>query len=113
MTRGSSRTLPAARNEQLPLPRWLPRCDNCWPASEGRQPPDEYRARAFLDRPMDRSNPYEAAFEGYLKTQGLCYVGIDEGRRARLGELPVKNLDFIVLGACGSRLLVDVKGRRF
>jgi hypothetical protein len=62
---------------------------------------------------MDRSNPYEAAFEGYLKTNGLCYVGIDEGRRAFLGEMPVKNLDFIVLGACGSRLLVDVKGRKF
>lgn len=62
---------------------------------------------------MDRNNPYEAAFEGYLRTQGLCYVGVDEGRRAMLGEMPVKNLDFIVLGACGSRLLIDVKGRRF
>ncbi len=62
---------------------------------------------------MDRNNPYEAAFEGYLKTQGLCYVGVDEGRRAMLGEMPVKNLDFIVLGACGSRLLIDVKGRKF
>lgn len=62
---------------------------------------------------MDRNNPYEAAFEGYLKTQGLCYVGVDEGRRAMLGEMPVKNLDFIVLGACGSRLLIDVKGRQF
>src|SRR4051812_27360499 len=62
---------------------------------------------------MDRNNPYEAAFEGYLKTKGLCYVGVDEGRRAMLGEMPVKNLDFIVLGACGSRLLIDVKGRQF
>jgi hypothetical protein len=62
---------------------------------------------------MDRNNPYEAAFEGYLKTQGLCYVGVDEGRRAMLGEMPVKNLDFIVLGACGSRLLIDIKGRQF
>src|SRR5258707_1222144 len=62
---------------------------------------------------MDRNNPYEAAFEGYLKTQGLCYVGVDEGRRAMLGEMPIKNLDFIVLGACGSRLLIDVKGPQF
>jgi len=62
---------------------------------------------------MDRNNPYEAAFEGYLKAQGFCYVGVDEGRRAMLGDRPVKNLDFIVLGACGSRLLVDVKGRQF
>lgn len=62
---------------------------------------------------MDRNNPYEAAFEGYLKANGFCYVGVDEGRRAMLGDRPVKNLDFIVLGACGSRLLIDVKGRQF
>jgi hypothetical protein len=62
---------------------------------------------------MDRSNPYEAALEGYLQEQGLCYVAIDETRRAMLGDSPVKNLDFIVHGACGSRLLLDVKGRRF
>jgi len=62
---------------------------------------------------MDRSNPYEAAFEGYLKAQGLCYVAVDETRRACLGDTPVKNLDFIVLGATGARLLVDVKGRQF
>jgi hypothetical protein len=62
---------------------------------------------------MDRSNPYEAAFEGYLKDHGLCYVGVDEKKRSLLGDTPVKNLDFIVLGACGSRLLVDVKGRKF
>jgi len=62
---------------------------------------------------MDRSNPYEAAFEAYLQEQGLCYVAVDETRRAMLGETPVKNLDFIVLGPCRSRLLIDVKGRRF
>jgi len=62
---------------------------------------------------MDRSNPYEAAFEAYLKTQGLCYVGVDESRRSFLGDVSVKNLDFIVLGAAGARLLVDVKGRQF
>src|SRR5262249_45874671 len=42
-----------------------------------------------------------------------CYVGVDEKRRAFLGDRPVKNLDFIVLGPGGSRLLIDVKGRRF
>jgi hypothetical protein len=62
---------------------------------------------------MDRSNPYEAAFEAYLKATGLCYVCVDETRRACLGDTPVKNLDFIVLGASGARLLVDVKGRQF
>lgn len=62
---------------------------------------------------MDRSNPYEAAFEAFLQEQGLCYVAVDETRRAILGEVPVKNLDFIVLGPTGARLLVDVKGRQF
>jgi hypothetical protein len=62
---------------------------------------------------MDRSNPYEAAFEAFLREQGLCYVAVDEAKRAVLGDVPVKNLDFIVLGPTGARLLVDVKGRQF
>jgi hypothetical protein len=62
---------------------------------------------------MKRSNHYEAAFEGYLQWHRLCYVAVDETRRCCLGETPVKNLDFIVYGDCGSRLLVDVKGRQF
>jgi hypothetical protein len=62
---------------------------------------------------MDRSNHYEAAFEAYLQWHRLCYVAVDETRRATLGETRVKNLDFIVFGECGAGLLVDVKGRRF
>src|SRR5690349_17073568 len=63
--------------------------------------------------PVDRSNPYEAAFETYLQERGLCHVAVDETRRAVLGDVAVKNLDFIVLGPTGTRLLVDVKGRQF
>jgi hypothetical protein len=62
---------------------------------------------------MDRGNHYEAAFEAYLQWHRLCYVAVDETRRAFLGETRVKNLDFIVCGDGGARLLVDVKGRRF
>jgi hypothetical protein len=62
---------------------------------------------------MDRSNHYEAAFEAYLQERRLCYVAVDETRRAWLGTSRVKNLDFIVYGDTGARLLVDVKGRRF
>jgi hypothetical protein len=62
---------------------------------------------------MDRNNHYEAAFEAYLQWHRLCYVAVDETRRAMLGETRVKNLDFIVYGENGSRLLVDVKGRQF
>ena len=43
----------------------------------------------------------------------LSYIAVDETRRAMLGDLRVKNLDFIVHGETGSRLLVDMKGRRF
>src|ERR1043166_668520 len=62
---------------------------------------------------MKRSNTYEAAFEAYLHWHPLCYVAVDETRRSYLGETRVKNLDFIVHGDGGARLLVDVKGRRF
>jgi hypothetical protein len=62
---------------------------------------------------MDRSNHYEAAFEAYLQWHRLCYVAVDETRRSMMGETRVKNLDFIVHGETGSKLLVDVKGRRF
>ena len=62
---------------------------------------------------MDRSNHYEAAFEAYLQWHRFCYVAVDETRRAMLGDTPVKSLDFIVYGDAGSRLLVDVKGRRY
>jgi hypothetical protein len=62
---------------------------------------------------MDRSNHYEVAFESYLQQQGLCYVAVDETRRALLGDAPVKSLDFIVFGKHGAKLVVDVKGRRF
>jgi len=62
---------------------------------------------------MDRSNHYEAAFEAYLQWHRISYIAVDETRRAMLGDQRVKNLDFIVHGESGSRLLVDVKGRRF
>jgi hypothetical protein len=62
---------------------------------------------------MDRSNHYEAAFEGWLQEQQLAYIAVDETRRSMLGDRPVKSLDFIVHGPHGSRLVIDVKGRRF
>src|SRR5207248_4399658 len=71
------------------------------PAATGRNPA------------MDRSNHYEAAFEAWLQEQRLCYVAVDETRRCVLGDGPVKNLDFVVYGPAGARLVVDVKGRRF
>src|SRR6202162_5344646 len=62
---------------------------------------------------MDRSNHYETAFEAYLQWHGLCYIAVDETRRALFGDTPVKSLDFVVFGDNGNRLVIDVKGRRF
>jgi hypothetical protein len=62
---------------------------------------------------MDRSNPYEAAFEAYLRDRRLGSVAVDEAHRSILEDESVKSLDFIVYGPCGARLLVDVKGRRY
>lgn len=62
---------------------------------------------------MDRSNHYESSFEAYLQAQGLCYVAIDETKRSSIGEESVKNLDFVVYGPQGARLLIEIKGRRF
>jgi len=62
---------------------------------------------------VDRTNHYEVAFEAYLQWQRLCYVAVDETRRALFDDGPIKCLDFIVYGENGSRLIVDVKGRRF
>jgi hypothetical protein len=62
---------------------------------------------------MDRANPYEAACAAYFQCHRLGYVAVDETRRAQLGDGSLKSLDFIVHGEAGSRLLVDVKGRRF
>ena len=36
---------------------------------------------------MDRSNHYEAAFEDWLQENDLCYVAVDESRRAMLGGI--------------------------
>jgi hypothetical protein len=62
---------------------------------------------------MDRGNHYEGAFEAYLRDRGVSYIPVDETRRPQTDHGPLKCLDFIVFGPADSRLLVDVKGRRF
>lgn len=62
---------------------------------------------------MDRSNPYEAAFEAYLRDRRIGTLAIDEAHRSILSDESVKSLDFVVYGPRGAKLLVDVKGRRF
>jgi hypothetical protein len=61
----------------------------------------------------NRANPYEAAFEEYLRDRGVAYVAVDESRRTRMAEASLKSLDYLVSSAAGGTWLVDVKGRRF
>ncbi len=62
---------------------------------------------------MNRDNHYEAAFEAYLRAQGAAVVAIDETRRSYLDDESIKSPDFLVVGQHETRLVVDVKGRRF
>jgi hypothetical protein len=62
----------------------------------------------------NRDNHYEVAFEEYLRSRGVPYVAVDEGRRAVLADGgSIKSLDFIVSTPGPTTWLVDVKGRRF
>ncbi len=60
-----------------------------------------------------RQNPYEAAFEAYLRSLQIPYVATDEARRSLAAGESLKTLDFIVSPPGQRGLLVDVKGRRF
>jgi hypothetical protein len=62
---------------------------------------------------VDRNNHYEAAFEAYLRHHRLTTVAVDESRRSTLDDESIKSIDFIVYGSAESRLLIDVKGRKF
>lgn len=56
---------------------------------------------------------YEAAFEDYLRSEGLAYIAVDEHRKAIFNGGRIKSFDFIVYRAQGPNWLVDVKGRKF
>ncbi len=62
---------------------------------------------------MKRTNHYDAAFEAYLRHVGVPFVVVDEARRARLNQVSLKSMDFIVTAPGNHNLLVDVKGRQF
>lgn len=62
---------------------------------------------------MDRANPYEAAFEAFLRERRVPFLAVDEARRTLFPDASVKSPDFVLFHATGQRILVDVKGRRF
>ncbi len=60
----------------------------------------------------NRSNHYEAAFEGYIRSIRVPCVAVDEAKRAFFGEGGLKNPDFLLYPRCGPNLVVEVKGKR-
>ncbi len=62
---------------------------------------------------MKRDNPYEAAFEAYLRDRRWGYLATDETRRTHFDDEPIKSLDFVVSTPNGSQLLIDIKGRKY
>lgn len=70
-----------------------------------------------------RRHQYERAFEGFLRSQHIPYVAVNEARKALLPESArlmvtagheqksLKSFDFVIYGS-GTNLLVEIKGRR-
>ncbi|MFA9479821.1 HYExAFE family protein [Phycisphaerales bacterium AB-hyl4] len=62
---------------------------------------------------------YDAAFEHYLRANGIPYVAVDEAKRAVAGKGEIagvprklKSFDFVVYSEGDANLLIDVKGRK-
>ena len=60
----------------------------------------------------NRSNHYEAAFEGYIRSLRVPCVAVDEAKRALVEEGGLKNPDFLLYPRSGFNLVVEVKGKR-
>ena len=56
---------------------------------------------------------YEAAFQDFMRAEGIPFVPVNEARKAIFGGRLVKSFDFLVYGAHETTWLADVKGRRF
>ncbi|MDX2197395.1 MAG: HYExAFE family protein [Phycisphaerae bacterium] len=56
---------------------------------------------------------YEAAFDACLRTRGVPFVPVDEGKKATFRDAKLKSFDFIVYSTQGTNWLVDIKGRRW
>ena len=56
---------------------------------------------------------YEAAFEDYLRSQGVPYVPVDEHKKVIFAGARVKSFDFLVYRNGADTWLADVKGRKY
>ncbi len=59
----------------------------------------------------DRSNHYEAAFEGFIRSLRVPCVAVDEAKRAVSVEGALKNPDFLLYPRGALNLVVEVKGK--
>jgi hypothetical protein len=59
-----------------------------------------------------RWNPYEAAFEAYIRSIRVPCVATDEAKRSFFGEGGLKSPDFLLYPRMGANLVVEVKGKR-
>ncbi len=55
----------------------------------------------------------DASFEAFLRQRGVAVMPVVEARRSYLDSIDVKSPDFIVVSPNETRLVVDVKGRKF
>ncbi|MBY0456160.1 MAG: HYExAFE family protein [Gemmataceae bacterium] len=62
---------------------------------------------------MKSDNHYELAFDAFLRERGCAVVPVVEARRSYLDANEVKSPDFLVVGQAETKLVVDVKGRKF
>lgn len=60
----------------------------------------------------DRSNHYEAAFEGFVRSLRIPCVAVDEAKRALSGPIALKSPDFLLYPRAGFNLVVEVKGKK-
>ncbi|MCP4710043.1 MAG: HYExAFE family protein [Planctomycetes bacterium] len=56
---------------------------------------------------------YERAFEDMLHRRKIRYVAVDQAKKAVFAGVRIKSFDFLVYPAQGTKILVDVKGRKF
>jgi hypothetical protein len=74
----------------------------------------DFEADSSRPRLPRRHTPdqYEAAFEDFLRSQGVPFIRVEPSRRTIFAGARLKSFDFVIYPPGGINLLVDVKGRR-
>jgi hypothetical protein len=59
------------------------------------------------------ANHYERAFENWLTDNHICYIKVDEHKKAAFGRSRIKSFDFLLYPSDGQIIIAEVKGRLF